>query len=49
MKLVDLLFFASSLSHNSNLEHLVSHLESSHGIEFRKQSLLLSVVGLMPK
>ena len=35
----DLLFFASSLSHNSSLEHLVSHLESSHGIEIRKQSL----------
>ena len=34
-----LLFFASSLSHNSSLEHLVSHLDSSHGIDIRKQSL----------
>ena len=35
----DLLFFASSVSHNSSLEHLVSHLESSHGIDICKQSL----------
>ena len=35
----DLLFFASSVSHNSSLEHLVAHLDSSHGIEIRKQSL----------
>jgi hypothetical protein len=35
----DLLFFASSLSHNSSLEHLVSHLDSVHGIDMRKQSL----------
>ena len=35
----DLLFFASSLSQNSSLERLVSHLDSSHGIDIRKQSL----------
>jgi predicted small integral membrane protein len=35
----DLLFFASSHSHNSSLEHLVSHLYSSHVIDIRKQSL----------
>ena len=35
----DLLFFASSRSQNSSLEHLVSHLDSSHGIDIHKQSL----------
>jgi hypothetical protein len=35
----DLLFFASSRSWNSSLEHLVSHLYGSYGIEIRKQSL----------
>ena len=35
----DLLFFASSRSENSSLEHLVSHLYSGHGIDIRKQSL----------
>jgi hypothetical protein len=35
----DLLFFASSRSQNSSLEHLVSHLSSSHDIDIQKQSL----------
>ena len=35
----DLLFYASSLSQNSSLEHLISRLESVHGIEMKKQSL----------
>ena len=35
----DLLFYASSLSQNSSLEHLVSHLDSFHHIELCKQSL----------
>jgi hypothetical protein len=35
----DLLFYASSLTLNSSLEHLVSHLYSFHGIEICKQSL----------
>ena len=35
----DLLFFASSRSHNSSLEHLVSHLYICHGIDIHKQSL----------
>jgi len=35
----DLLFYASSLSLNSSLDHLVSHLYDFHGIEIRKQSL----------
>ena len=30
----DLLFYTSSLSSNSSLEHLVSHLYDFHGIEF---------------
>ena len=34
----DLLFYASSLSQNSSLEHLVSRLESVYGIEMEKQS-----------
>jgi hypothetical protein len=35
----DLLFYASSLSQNSSLEHLVSRLEKNHGIDIKKQSL----------
>jgi hypothetical protein len=35
----DLLFYASSHTQNSSLEHLVSHLDSCHGINIRKQSL----------
>jgi hypothetical protein len=35
----DLLFFASSRSHNRSLEHLVSHLSSRHDIDIQKQSL----------
>jgi hypothetical protein len=35
----DLLFFASSRSQNSSLEHLVSHLYSSHGIDITRQAL----------
>jgi len=35
----DLLFYASSHTKNSSLEHLVSHLESSHGVDIHKQSL----------
>jgi hypothetical protein len=35
----DLLFFASSRSKNSSLEHLVSHLGSSHGIDITRQAL----------
>jgi hypothetical protein len=35
----DLLFFASSRSHNSSLEHLVSHLGSSHDIDITRQAL----------
>jgi hypothetical protein len=35
----DLLFYASSHTKNSSLEHLVSHLDSRHGIDIRKQSL----------
>jgi hypothetical protein len=35
----DLLFYASSHAKNSSLEHLVSHLESCHGIDIAKQSL----------
>ena len=35
----DLMFYASSLSHNSSLEYLVSYLESRYGIKIRKQSL----------
>ena len=34
-----MLFFASSRSKNSSLEHLVSHLGSSHGVEICKQAL----------
>ena len=35
----DLLFYASSLSHNSSLDNLVSYLEIRYGIQVRKQSL----------
>jgi hypothetical protein len=35
----DLLFYASSQSHNSSLESLVSHLYSTYSIDIRKQSL----------
>lgn len=35
----DLLFYASSLSENSSLEHLVSYLDSEYGIKMCKQSL----------
>ena len=35
----DLLFYAASLSLNSSLEHLASHLYDFHGIEICKQSL----------
>jgi hypothetical protein len=35
----DLLFYASSLSQNSSLEHLVSRLERKHGLDINKQSL----------
>jgi len=35
----DLLFYASSLSHNSSLEYLVSYLDRRYGIQIRKQSL----------
>jgi hypothetical protein len=35
----DLMFYASSHTKNSSLEHLVSHLESNHGIDIHKQSL----------
>ena len=35
----DLMFYASSKSHNCSLEHLVSYLEDQYCIEMRKQSL----------
>lgn len=35
----DLLFYASSHTKNSSLEHLVSHLDAHHGIDICKQSL----------
>jgi hypothetical protein len=35
----DLLFYASSATKNSSLEHLVSHLDAYHGIDMQKQSL----------
>jgi hypothetical protein len=35
----DLMFYASSQSHNSSLERLVSYLESKYDLDIRKQSL----------